>query len=89
MRICHIRFSGFIVPSPFPPEEGIVCVWAIERMCVRFLIRCIFCVASIDFHRCCSDLGIWGSHFDILGILGEMCSVRFSLVFEFLFCWGI
>jgi len=33
-----------------------------------------------------------GSYFDILGILGiweKMCSVGFSLVFEFLFCWGI
>ena len=32
------------------------------------------------------------SDFDILGILGiweKMCSVGFSLVFEFLFCWGI
>ena len=35
---------------------------------------------------------ILGSYFDILGILGiweKMCSVGFSLVFEFLFCWGI
>jgi len=33
-----------------------------------------------------------GSYFDILGILGiweKMCSVGFSLVFEFLFRWGI
>ena len=32
------------------------------------------------------------SDFDILGIWGiweKMCSVGFSLVFEFLFCWGI
>ena len=35
---------------------------------------------------------ILGSYFDILGIWGiwgKMCSVGFSLVFEFLFCWGI
>ena len=46
----------------------------------------------IDFHRFCCDLVILGSYFDILGILGmweKMCSVGFSLVFEFLFCWGI
>ena len=46
----------------------------------------------IDFHRFCCDLVILGSYFDILGILGiweKMCSVGFSLVFEFLFCWEI
>ena len=46
----------------------------------------------IDFHGFCCDLVILGSYFDILGILGiweKMCSVGFSLVFEFLFCWGI
>ena len=46
----------------------------------------------IDFHRFRCDLVILGSYFDILGILGiweKMCSVGFSLVFEFLFCWGI
>ena len=35
---------------------------------------------------------ISGNDFAILGILGiweKMCSVGFSLVFEFLFCWGI
>ena len=44
------------------------------------------------FHRFCCDLVILGSYFDILGILGiwdKMCSVGFSLVFEFLFCWVI
>ena len=35
---------------------------------------------------------ILGSYFDILGILGileKLCNVGFSLVFDFLFCWGI
>ena len=51
-----------------------------------------FFVFFIDFHGFYCDLVILGSYFDILGILGiweKMCSVGFSLVFEFLFCWGI
>ena len=35
---------------------------------------------------------IFDGYFDILGFLviwEKMCSVGFSLVFEFLFCWGI
>ena len=46
----------------------------------------------MDFHGFCYDYETLGSHFDIignLGDLGEMCSARFSLVFEFPFCWGI
>ena len=57
-----------------------------------FGIFCGFVCFFIDFHRFCCDLVILGSYFDILGILGiweKMCSVGFSLVFEFLFCWGI
>ena len=57
-----------------------------------FDIFLCFFVFFIDFHGFCCDLVILGSYFDILGILGiweKMCSVGFSLVFEFLFCWGI
>ena len=57
-----------------------------------FDIFCVFFLFFIDFHGFCCDLVIWGSYFDILGILGiweKMCSVGFSLVFEFLFCWEI
>ena len=35
---------------------------------------------------------IFDGYFDILGFLviwEKMCSVGFSLVFEFLFCWGV
>ena len=56
-----------------------------------FDFTCFFAF-FLDVHWFCCDLVILGSYFDILGILGiweKMCSVGFSLVFEFLFCWGI
>ena len=60
-------------------------------VCIFLHFLCFF-VFFLDFHGFCCDLVILGSYFDILGILGiweKMCSVGFSLVFEFLFCWGI
>ena len=55
---------------------------------ICFLTFLCFFVFFLDFHGFCCDLVILGSYFDILGILGiweKMCSVGFSLVFEFFF----